>query len=326
MESSANIRFKRIKKLGSGGCADAYLAKDSETGRLVTLKCLKSGSDKAIHKAKESLCNEADILKRLRHAGIPKLIGRGADYIAIEYVPGKSLYEMLRKYRRINEKEAAKIGTELVSILSYLHSLPEPVIYRDLKPSNIILRPSGRITLIDYGASRIYREGDKTDTAYLGTCGFAAPEQYGHLGQTDPTTDIYCFGMTLLQIISGIDLKDDRVVEKAKAAGVKGVSPEFMAIIDKCIKPDREDRFKSCEEIGTALRKYPVKVAARKAAMVIKIGLVSACLSAVISLGTTYYPPAKTYIREDAYMRIPAVKERLGVARARIEEYLEEFR
>ena len=319
-------RFKRMKMLGSGGCADAYLAGDRVTGRPVTLKCLKKGNEKEMNKAAESLKNEAQILSKLKHPGIPRIADCGEDYIATEYVPGRSLYQILGESGKMKEKEAAQIGAELVSILEYLHSLPEPVIYRDLKPSNIIVRPSGKITLIDYGAARIYREGETTDTTYLGTCGFAAPEQYGNLGQTDPQTDIYCFGMTLLQMISGIDLKDDQAVERAKAAGVKGVSPEFMAVIDKCIKPDREDRFKNCSEIRNALKKYPVKVKTRKAMLFIKVGLASACLSGVISAGATYYEPVSAYIREDADKRIPAVKERLGIARARIEEYREELK
>ena len=326
MDNMVLHRYKRIKLLGRGGCGDAFLARDRAGGKLVTLKILRDTGDKRYKKASESLKNEADILKRLKFKGIPRLIDCGEGYIATEYIPGKSLFTIIGENGRLKEKEAVRIGTELVTILGYLHGLKEPVIYRDLKPSNIILGKDNTVTLIDYGVARVYREGETTDSTYLGTCGFAAPEQYGHLGQTDPKTDIYCFGMTLLQMVSGIDPKDDVAVSRAKEAGVQGVSPELMSLIDKCIKPDREDRFKSCDEIKAALMRYPRTVMFRKIMMVIKAGVAAACLSAVISVGMTYYTPAKDYVQEDARKRIPAVKERLGVAKIRIEEYLEELK
>ncbi|RKM58418.1 serine/threonine protein kinase [Butyrivibrio sp. X503] len=326
MDERVLLRYKRIKRLGSGGCGDAFLAKDRASGKLVTLKILKATDEKKYKKAAESLRNEADILKALDHKGIPRLIDSGEGYIATEYIPGKSLFTILSETGRLKEKEAVRIGAELIDILDYIHGLKEPVIYRDLKPSNIIIGTVKSVTLIDYGVARIYKEGETADSTYLGTCGFAAPEQYGHLGQTDPKTDIYCFGMTLLQMLSKIDPKDDLAVSRVKEIGVRGVSPELMSIIDKCIKPDREDRFKSCEEIKIALKKYPKAVALRKAFLGIKACIAAACLSAVISIGISYYRPASEYVQEDAQKRLPAVKERLGIARSRIEKYIEEFR
>ena len=326
MGQGIDLRYKKIRKLGSGGCADAFLARDKKTGRLVTLKCLREGGEKEYKKARESLINEANILRRLRHKGIPALIDSGDEYMAIEFAQGKSLLAVLREQKRLKEKEAVRIAKEILSILGYLHSRKEPIIYRDLKPSNIIISADGEVTLIDYGVSRIYREGERNDSTYLGTCGFAAPEQYGSLGQTNPQTDIYCFGMTLLQMLSGIDTKDDQAVERVKENGVRGVSSELMAVIRKCIKPDRSERFRDVGEIKAALDKCSITKIKRKVFLGIRLSLAAACISMALTAGISHYEIAKEYIQEDTRNRLPAVKERLGRAKVRIEEYMEDLR
>ena len=176
MESSVFSRYKRIKMLGSGGCGDAFLARDRMSGKLVTLKCIRNTDEKKYRKAKESLDNEAEILKRLRCKGIPRLIDCGEGYIATEYISGKSLYNILKEGGRLKEKEVIRIGNELVRILSYLHGLDKPVIYRDLKPSNIIIGANGNVALIDYGASRIYRKGETNENVYKAVDFMLSPE------------------------------------------------------------------------------------------------------------------------------------------------------
>ena len=222
-----------------------------------------------------------------------------------------------------SEKETVEIAIELIRILKYLHGLKEPVIYRDLKPANVIIGRDGKVYLIDFGAARIYRKGEKSDTSYLGTVGFAAPEQYGTLGQTSPKTDIYCFGMTLLQMTTGIDIKNEAALENFKLNGATGLSEEFAKIINKCIKPGRDDRFRSCSEIEKALLDSIVK---RKRGIVVrymKRSLVAAALSAMVSMAIMYAEPVKNYVESDARERVPAFKGRLYNAKERIAEFID---
>ncbi|WP_051192249.1 serine/threonine protein kinase [Butyrivibrio sp. VCB2001] len=298
-------KYRIKRKLGEGGSSVVLMGIDEEKGRAVTIKQIK----KDVYGAGD-ICSvieeEVGLLKALSHPAIPKLIDVYDDAFVLEYVPGNSLEKFIKHKGFLGEKEAVSMGLELLDILSYLHDGKRPVVYRDLKPANIMVRPDGHVSLIDFGAARYYEGGAMSDTRNLGTGGFAAPEQYGNLGETDPRTDIYCFGRTLMQIMGG------------------KCSPELMGIIDKCTRPDREDRYGSCREIRAALKKYP-KVAARNKVMAnARYVTVAAVLAMVISLGLTHYDTFVSYAAIDAQMRVPAVKERLGRAGIRIREILDE--
>ncbi len=298
-------KYRIKRKLGEGGSSVVLMGIDEVKGSAVTIKQIKKDVYGAGNIG-DAIEEEVGLLRALSHPAIPKLIDVYDDAFVLEYVPGNSLEKFIKHKGFLGEKEAVAIGLELLDILSYLHGGKRPVVYRDLKPANIMVRPDGHISLIDFGAARYYEGGARSDTRNLGTGGFAAPEQYGNLGQTDPRTDIYCFGRTLLQIMGG------------------KCSPELMAIIDKCTRPDREDRFGSCREIKPALKKYP-KVAARNKLMAnARYVAVAAVLALIISLGLTHYETFVSYAAYDAQMRVPAVKERIGRAGIRIREILDE--
>ena len=327
---SAMDKIKIIKKLGSGGNSRAFLGKDETSGKLYTVKMCKSDGEELCDKARQNferanLENEARILGVLKHKGIPALHKRYEDGIVLEYVPGKSLEKVLLTKGVFPEKEAVRVAGEIAEILRYLHGRREPVIYRDLKPANVVLRPDGHVSIIDFGAARLYEFGEKSDTLNLGTLGFAAPEQFGNLGQTDPRTDIYCLGMTLLQLISGVDTKDAEAVANFKKKGIRGVSPELLGIIDKCTRPDREDRFKSVKEIQQALLTYPRKVRRRKIVSGIRVVVAAAAMSLAISGCLLQGETIKNYAVNDIDARMPEVMKRLGVVRTWIEEQLDYF-
>ena len=317
--------YKRIKVLGEGGNSVVYLVKESLSGELLTFKTPKiRDGEEDIHSIK-SFENEAKILSRLEHEAIPRFCGKIGSGILLEHFEGISLEKYLMKNGVFSEKEAVRIALELSDILRYLHGRREPVIYRDLKPSNIVMKPDGHIALIDFGAARIYSPNRKSDTVNLGTYGFAAPEQFGNLGQTDPRTDIYCLGMTLLQLISGVDTKDSEEVSRYKQNGVAGVSDELMGIIDKCTRPDRNDRFRSIAEIQEALSGYPQKVKLRKTLSVVKLVLVASLISIVVSFGMMHFDTIKAYAANDAKTRIPAVQMRLYNAKLWIVDHVGEI-
>lgn len=317
--------LKMIKVLGEGGNSTAFLVKRISDGKLLTYKRAKMNDGEADVHSIKSFENEARILNSLEHNAIPKFYGKRDEGILLEYFDGVSLENRLFSVGAFSEKEASGIALELAEILRYLHGRREPVIYRDLKPANIVLREDGHIALIDFGAARIYRGGDKRDTINLGTYGFAAPEQFGNLGQTDPRTDIYCFGMTILQLISGVDIKDAEAVQRFRQNGVSGVSDEFMQIIEKCIRPDREDRFRSAREIQRAIMLYPKLVRKRKARSVVRLAVVAAAAAAVLSAGIIQFDTVVAYAASDMEVRLPAMQQRLYNTKIWIEENYDNF-
>lgn len=308
--------YKIIGVLGEGGNSVAYQGIDKATGYRVTVKCAKEN-------ALKNLENEARILQKLDHHSIPKLIEKHEDTIVLEHIQGMSLEKVMSSEGRFDEKRVRKIAIELSEILRYLHGRREPVIYRDLKPANVVMRPDGEIALIDFGAARYYSLGEKSDTQNIGTRGFAAPEQFGNLGQTDPRTDIYCLGMTVLQLLTSVDPGDSETIERFKKNGVKGVSKELMQIIDKCIRPDRDDRFRSVIELSESLKKYPGIRVRRLIGTAVKRTMIAAVAAVILTLGVLNMGTVKSYAEDDLEKRMPYVRQRLYYAHERIEEFLE---
>ncbi len=312
--------MKIIKELGRGGTSKVYLAYDQKLQKYVTLKFVKDGAHES---AGEVFASEIEILKRLGGNGGPELLGVEKEYIKISYVSGENLLSILKKKGKLKEKEALKYTADIAQILRILHERKEPIIYRDLKPANIIIGDDGRARLIDYGAARIYREDVEADTVNLGTVGYAAPEQFGSLGQSSPQTDIYCLGMTLLQMVSGTNLKNSSRLNEIQKKGIRGVSPETLDVVYRCIKPSRMERYKSCREIEKVIKKVPGKIRRRKLLRYMKISVVSAVAALVISFSASHYNQVKEYVACDVQQRMPAVKMRLFYAKQKINEALE---
>ncbi len=297
-------RYRILRRLGEGGSSVVYMAVDEKEKNPVTIKLFKESAH-GKKSAKEMVEAETKIMSRLSHEGIPGLKAVYDDAAVISYIPGNSLEKVLAVKGRFAEKEAVRMMLEALDILKYLHEQKEPVIYRDLKPANLMLRPDGHVSLIDFGAARVMEKECAADTLNLGTNGFAAPEQYGNLGQTDPRTDIYCFGRSLLLLVGG------------------KCSPELMEVIEKCTMPDREDRFTNCGEVEKALKRYPLRTMAHRAGRGLKLAAGSAFLAGVISFAVIHYDSVRSYAADDVRERIPAVQRRLGSAGVRLKEILE---
>ncbi|MBE5826378.1 MAG: serine/threonine protein kinase [Butyrivibrio sp.] len=323
-ESLYRDRYRILRKLGEGGSSMVYMGCDMESGKAVTVKVFKEGVLNGAD-IKNAVMEETALLQRLDHPDIPKVLAVYEDAFVLEHVHGNSLDKVLKAKGALPEKTAVQMGKELLKILTYLHGRKNPVIYRDLKPANIIVKPDGHVALIDFGAAREYCPGVGADTLNLGTCGYAAPEQYGSLGQTDVRTDIYCFGRTLMQMMAGGEKAGSKNEGNAiKAGRPKTVSPELRKILEKCTRPDRDDRFGSCREIGKALEGYPRAVAVRRLIQGVKAALIAAVLALGVTAAVSHYDTVRSYAAEDAKQRIPAVKERLGNAGLRIRAMLDE--
>ena len=204
-------RYRILQQVGQGGFATVYQAQDRrDNNRLVALKQihLESLSLQAMIDASDGYNREVTHLSSLRHRCLPRIYTYFTDdqhwYIVMEYLAGKTLEEHLKSTRRgfLSVKQVLEIGLALCDVFHYLHTQRPPLIFRDIKPANIILTDSGRICLIDFGIARLYRPGRK-DTGPLGTLGYAAPEQYGRGAQTTPQTDIYGLGATLQTLLTG---------------------------------------------------------------------------------------------------------------------------
>ena len=150
---------------------------------------------------------EALLLARLQHASLPVLydyfIEDGYWYLVMDYIPGPTLSAYMHKHAPLPPLEALNYAMQLCDVLEYLHKQNPPVIFRDLKPSNIILSPDGRVMLLDFGIARYFKAGQMNDTAEFGSPGYAPPEQYKGEAQTDGRTDLYSLGVILHEMLSG---------------------------------------------------------------------------------------------------------------------------
>ena len=202
-------RYVIDKLLGGGGMGMVYLARDQ---RLANRPCaIKEMVDHFIDQqqrieANEYFAREADTLAQLKHQAIPAITDRfeiqNRHYLVMEYVEGRNLEEELAaRAEPLPEGLVIDIARQLSDVLAYLHGLNPPIIYRDMKPSNVMLNPNGRVVLVDFGIARLFKAARKG--TMIGTLGFAPPEQYQ--GNVDPRSDIYSLGATLHYVLTGRD-------------------------------------------------------------------------------------------------------------------------
>src|SRR5271168_838010 len=202
-------RYKVERLLGGGGMGMVYLAHDQ---RLANRPCaIKEMVDHFIDQAQrieanEYFAREADTLAQLKHQAIPAITDRfelaNRHYLVMEYVEGRNLEEELAaRGEPLPEGLVIDITRQLCDVLAYLHGLNPPVVYRDMKPSNVMLTEKGRVVLVDFGIARLFKAARKG--TMIGTLGFAPPEQYQ--GIADPRSDIYSLGATLHYVVTGRD-------------------------------------------------------------------------------------------------------------------------
>lgn len=201
-------RYQIGRLLGSGGFGAVYLATDERLHRPVAIKVCSTNRLPA-HEASEAarlFQSEALTLARLRHPGLTAIWDYFHQdnewYLVMEYVPGETLRDLLRRVGGpLPRAEAVEYARQLCTVLGYLHRQQPPIVFRDLKPGNIMVTPEGQLKLIDFGIARLFSPGKVADTSQFGTPGYAPPEQYG--GQTEPRSDIYSLGVVLHQMLTG---------------------------------------------------------------------------------------------------------------------------
>ena len=267
-------QYEILRELGRGGTSVVYLVKDKADRRNYAMKVLRNddGKQELSEKKADHLSAEAEVLKALcidepgnvsLHPGIPAYIecvcdGKGefAGFV-MEYVEGRSLQKILEDGRAYTVREAVEAGLQLCGIMEQLHGQDSPMIFRDLKPANILVRPDGQFVLVDYGAVRKLRKSAGSDTMQLGTDGYAAPEQYGGWEQSDERTDIYGIGAVLHHMITGRPPLDTGLRPLREILGAEGESrqlDEMAKILLRCCMTAPSMRYSSCKELEKALR------------------------------------------------------------------------
>lgn len=205
-------RYHVITHVGKGGMGTVYQAHDMRlVNRLVAVKELDPSQlppgDRQI--VLQAFQQEAEILGRLNHPGLTAVydyfLENGKFYLVMEFVQGETLQQAWERMgRRFAEAQVLAWVQELCDVLAYLHNQQPPIIFRDLKPGNIMVQPNGHLKLIDFGIARHFTPGKTSDTVKFGTPGYAAPEQYGQ-GQTDARSDVYALGVVTHQLLTGHD-------------------------------------------------------------------------------------------------------------------------
>lgn len=253
-------KYKILNKVGQGGMSVVYLAMNEKANKQWAVKEVRKDGVLDFESVKQGLVAETDILKKLSHPNLPSIIDvidtEDSFIIIMDYIQGNSLNRALEEFGAQPQEMVITWAKQLCDVLGYLHSRTPAIIYRDMKPSNVMLKPDGNITLIDFGTAREYKEKNLADTTCLGTVGYAAPEQFGGMGQTDARTDIYCLGATLYHLVTGMnpceppyEIKPIREINPSLSSGLE-------RIIQKCTQRNPEDRYQSCAELMYALEHY----------------------------------------------------------------------
>ena len=253
--SLVDNKYQILREVGHGGMSVVYLAINERANKTWAVKEIRKDGVCDFEAVKQGLVVETDMLKRLNHDHLPSIIdvidSEDSFLIVMDYIEGKSLQSVLKNSGAQPQDLVVKWGIQLCDVLGYLHSRQPAIIYRDMKPANVMLKPNGDITLIDFGTAREFKNRSMVeDTTCLGTRGYAAPEQFGGRGQTDARTDIYCLGATLYHLLTGhspaeppYEIKPLRYWDPRYA----GTGIEF--IINKCCQQDPAHRYQNCAEL-----------------------------------------------------------------------------
>lgn len=253
-------KYKILNVIGNGGMSTVYLAINEKANKPWAIKEVRKDGVKDFEIVRQSLLVETKLLKNLSHKGLPSIIDvidEGDNFlIVMDYIEGMTLKEVLREKGAQPQEKVVDWAKQLCEVLKYLHNREQPIIYRDMKPSNIMLRTDGSVVLIDFGTAREFKARNTADTTCLGTQGYAAPEQFGGRGQTDARTDIYSLGATMYHLVTGHNPSEPPYEMYPITRWNPGLSTGLEHVIEKCTQRNPADRFQSADELLYALEHY----------------------------------------------------------------------
>ena len=242
-------KYRILRKCGQGGMSVVYMAVNERANKTWAIKEVRKDVSRNFQVVKQGLMMETNLLKRLSHPHLPSIVDvidqEGTFLIVMDYIEGRTLKDVLDEEGPQPQEKVLDWARQLCDVLGYLHSREPAVIYRDMKPSNVMLRPDGQVVLFDFGTAREYKTSGVEDTTCLGTRGYAAPEQYGGQGQTDARTDLFCLGAAMYHLLTGHNPGEPPY----EMYPIRHWRPELSAgleeIICKCTQSNPADRYQS---------------------------------------------------------------------------------
>ncbi|MCZ7674214.1 MAG: serine/threonine protein kinase [Chloroflexi bacterium] len=253
-------RYNIVQFIGQGGMAAVYLGADTRLGnRHIAIKEMNPANLPPADQpwAITAFQQEAEVLARLNHPTIARVVDFFQEnqywYLVMEYVQGEALDTALNRFPHgLAEDQVLNWAAQLAGALDYLHQQNPPVIFRDLKPGNVMVQPDGTLKLIDFGIARYFKAGQSQDTYQLGTPGYAAPEQYGR-GQTDARSDVYSLGVLLHQLLTGYDPSLSPMNLPPVRSLRPDVSVRVAQAVEQAMRTDPSQRYASVREFAAAL-------------------------------------------------------------------------
>ena len=253
-------RYYITRVVKQGGQGALYETIDDDNKVYAVKEMLDNFTDpKERAEALDRFDEEAQLLQRLSHPRIPKIYAsfkdEGRQYLAMDFVRGEDLEDIIKRRGALPEKEVLAWADQLCDVLNYLHNhRPQPIIFRDMKPSNVMIEPSGDVKLVDFGIAKVFQHAQRG--TQIGTPGYAPPEQYQ--GLATPASDIYALGATLHHMLTGRDPRDEPPFSFPPAYGLKPtISKQTSEALQKALQMRPEDRFQSIAEFRAALRPLP---------------------------------------------------------------------
>lgn len=292
-------RYEVLKVIHTSGMSNVYLVMDSNLNKQWCLKEIRkseSGRDKIEY---EALIQEASIMKGLNHPNIPRIttIEEEGDsiFIIMDYIDGISLKSYVIKNGRLNQDLVVNWMTQITQVMSYLHNRRNPILYRDMKPENIMVRSNGDISLIDFGISVVIKEPGQLISKSLGTKGYA-PDEMRKGKICDLRSDIYAMGKTMYFMLSGINPAQ---VPKDKLRPIRELSPGLSTgvelIVNKCTQEDVNKRYQSCEELLYDLQNFRLYDSKHIRGVKLKVGVTFGMFILGLSLIGGSFIPKKMY-------------------------------
>lgn len=247
-------RYILEKIVGEGSYSRVFLGFDNQKQRKIAIKEMREASLSVgnIDEDQQMFFRELNTLKRLRHKAIPRVydffLFQGRHYMVMEWAEGENLSSLLETEGRLQERKALNIMEQICEALIYLQGEERQIVYKDLKPSNVLIDESGNVKIIDFGTARTYSPDKKRDTHVLGTPGYAPPEAYRENVQTDLSADVYSLGATIHHLVTGEDPVQFRFRFPDPRKYNDELSQKFSMLILKCLD-SRDKRIPSASAL-----------------------------------------------------------------------------
>lgn len=290
-----NGKYEILKIIHTSGMANVYLVSDKNLNKQWCLKeIVKSEAGRNMVEYR-SLLQEANIMKSLNHASIPRIVTIEEEgdsiFIIMDYVHGLSVKDWLVKKGSIKQSVVVNWMKQVCGVLIYLHNRKHPIFYRDMKPDNIMIQEDGNIKVLDFGISVVITSQNDTIREALGTKGYAAPEQKRRGEKYDLRSDIYALGRTMYYMLTGLNpsiigdnLKPIREINSSLSMGLE-------VIIDKCTKENPDDRYQTVEEVLYALKNYETLDGSYRSKARRKVTITLSCFATSLFLFITSFIP-----------------------------------